>query len=63
MEMNWEDRNCYNYGRFGHIVRHYRNQETGNRIRKGRRLEYGKNRNNGQQRMVEERKEYNLNGD
>jgi len=35
-----EGRNCYYYGEFRHIARHYRNRGVGNRIGKGRRLEY-----------------------
>jgi len=40
---NW---NCYNCGGFGHLARNYRNRRVGNRIGKGRRLEYSSNENN-----------------
>ena len=37
-------RNCYNYGKFGHLVRNCRNWEI---VRRERRLEY-RNKNNRQ---------------
>ena len=62
MEINCENRNCYNYRRFRHIVRYCRNREIESRIRKRRRLEYG-NGNNRQRRMIEGRnRQNNLNG-
>ena len=59
MDVDRENRNCYNCGRFGHLVRNYRNKGTGNRIGKGKRLEYR------QRRMIEGGNEdnSNLNGD
>ena len=36
-------RNCYSYGRFGHITRNCKNKKI---IEQGRRLEYGNNENN-----------------
>jgi len=36
-------RNCYSYGRFGHITRNCRNKKI---IEQERRLEYGNNENN-----------------
>jgi len=44
MDMNRGNRNCYNCGGFGHLARNCRNRGTGNRIGKGKRLEYGKER-------------------
>ena len=35
------NRNCYNYGGFGHIARNCRNREMREREGKGKRLEYG----------------------
>jgi len=57
--MDYGNRNCYNYRRFRHLVRNCRNRGTENRIREGRRLEYGN------RRMMEEgnRQEEDLNGD
>ena len=63
MEIDYGNRNCYNCRGFGHMVKHYRNWEIGNRIGKGRKLEYRENRNNKQQRIVEEGNSNNLNGD
>ena len=55
-----ENRNCYNYGGFGHLARNYRNRRTENRIGEGRRLEYGGNERQGR---VEEGNGENLNGE
>jgi len=53
-----ENRNCYNYGEFGHMAKNYRNKEIGNRIGDRRRLEYG------QRLMIEENnRQKNLNGE
>ena len=35
------NRNCYNCGEFGHLVRNCRNRGTENRIEEEKRLEYG----------------------
>ena len=56
-----ERRNCYNCRGFGHMVRHCRNKEIGNRIGEGRRLEYRGNK--GQRRIEGENGEQNLNGE
>jgi len=40
MNMDQENRNCYNCRGFGHLARNYRNRRTGGRIGKGRKLEY-----------------------
>jgi len=58
-------RNCYNCRGFGHIARHYRNRGTESRIREGRRLEYRRNKNNEEKRIIEEGNGWNnnLNGD
>jgi len=53
---NW---NCYNCGGFGHLARNYRNRKAGNRIGKGRKLEYGGNKRQGR---VEGENGKNLNG-
>ena len=63
MEMDQENRNCHNCGRFGYMVKHCRNWETENRIKKERKLKYRKNRNSRQQRIVKKRNRHNLNGD
>jgi len=47
MEVDQGNRNCYNCGEFGHIAKYCRNWRTGNRITKEKKLEYGKNRNDG----------------
>ena len=52
-----ENRNCYNYRGFGHLVRNCRNRGIGNRIGNGRRQEYG------QRLMIEKNsRQSNLNG-
>ena len=38
------NRNCYNCGKFEHLANNCRNREIGNRIRKGKRLKYRKER-------------------
>ena len=53
-------RNCYSCGGFGHMVKHCRNRRTGNRIGKGRRLEYEGNET---QERGEEGNGKNLNGE
>ena len=63
MDVDWENRNCYNYGGFRHLARNYRNKETENRVGKGRRLEYGSNGNNGQRRIEGGNGQDNLNGE
>jgi len=54
-----EGRNCYNCEGFGHMARHCRNREIGNRIGEGRRLEYGGNK--GQKRIEGGNRKQNLN--
>jgi len=56
MKVDKSNRNCYNYRGFGHLVRHCRNREIGNRIGKERRLEYGE-----QGREEEGKEQSNLN--
>jgi len=52
-----ENRNCYNYGGFGHMAKNCRNRGIENRIGDGRRLEYG------QRLKIEENdRQRNLNG-
>lgn len=61
MDVDQENRNCYNCRRVEYLARNYRNRGIGNRIEKRRRLEYGQN--NGQRLMIEERNgQSNLNG-
>ena len=38
------DRNCYNCGKFEHLAKNCRNKVIENRIRKGKRLKYRKER-------------------
>jgi len=52
MEIDRGNRNCYNYGYFGHLARNCKNSGIGGRIGEGRRLEY-RNRSNRQRRMIE----------
>jgi len=62
MDVDQENRNCYNCGRFRHLARNCRNRGIENRIEEGRRLEY--EQNNGQRLMIEEENEQsNLNRD
>jgi len=49
--MDRSNRNCYSCRGFGHLVRNCRNRGVGNRIGEERRLEYGRNENNGQRRI------------
>ena len=52
IKVNCINRNFYNYGRFGHMVRYYKNMRTGGRIGEGRKLEYRGDENNGERRMI-----------
>ena len=49
-----ENRNCYNYRGFGHLVRNCRNRRGGNKIGEGRRLEYKDNGDKKQNNLNEE---------
>jgi len=51
MEVNYVNRNCYNYKRFGYLAKNYRNKK---RIGQERRLEYRGNKNN-RQRLLDSR--------
>ena len=65
MDMDRNNRNYYNCGKFRHLARNCKNKETGDRIRKGRRLKY-ESENNRQRRIIEEgqnQRPNNLNGD
>jgi len=62
IDIDRNNRNCYNCGRFGHLAKNCRNRETGNRTGEGRRLEC-RNRNNRQMRRIEENEQNNLNGE
>jgi len=63
MKVNRRNRNCYNCRGFGHLARNCKNRETGDRIRKSKKLEY-RNENNGQRRVIEREngQNNNLNG-
>ena len=62
MKVDQGNRNCYNCGGFEHLTRNCRNRRIGDRIGKGRRLEYRENRNKKERRMIEgEDKQNNLN--
>ena len=56
--MDRNNKNCYNCGGFGHLERYCRNSGIGNRIGKGKRLEY-----RGQRREEGENGQENLNGE
>ena len=49
IEIDRENRNCYNCGRFGYLAKNCKNRIE-NRIGKGKRLEY-RNKNNGQNNL------------
>ena len=62
MDVDKENRNCYNYRGFGHIARNCRNRGTENRIGEGRRLDY--RQNNRQKLMIKGNNgQKNLNGE
>jgi len=64
MEVDCGNRNCYNYRKFGYLARNCRNRGIEGRIGKRRRLEYRRNENNGERRMIEGgNRQNNLNGD
>ena len=65
MEVDYENGNCYKYGGFGHITRHYRNQRIEGRIGQGIKLEYRNSGNNEERRMIKggNGQNNNLNGD
>ena len=64
IEVDRNNRNCYNCEGFRHLARNCRNRGMGDRIGEERRLEYGQG-NNKQKRMIkeEEGQNSNLNGD
>ena len=53
IDIDCGNRNCYNYGGFGHLARNCRNRRVENRTRKERRLKYGQD--NGQNNLNGER--------
>jgi len=61
MDVNRNNRNCYNCRGFRHLAKNYRNRGMGNKIGENRRLEYG-NENNGQRRSEGKNRQNNLNG-
>jgi len=63
MDVDQENRNCYNCRGFGHLARNCRNRRIRNRIGEGRRLEYSSNENNGQRRIEGGNRQDNLNGE
>jgi len=52
IDVDRNNRNCYNCGGFRHLARSCRNRDTGGRIGKERRLEY-RNGNNEQKERIE----------
>ena len=50
-----KDKNCYNCGSFGHIMRNCKSQ---NIVKRGRKLEYRENENN-RQKMIENKQNSN----
>ena len=58
IDIDKENRNCYNCGRFGYLARNCRNKRMGGRIREDRRLEYRKN-----EQRTENNRSNNLNRD
>ena len=52
IEVDRGNRNCYNYGYFGHLARNCKNSGIGGKIGESRRLEY-RNGSNRQRRMIE----------
>ena len=60
MEVDYENRNCYNCEEFGHLSRNCKNKEIGGRIGKSRKLKY-RNGNNGQRRASERENRQNNN--
>ena len=61
MKVDRENKNCYNYRRFGHLARNYRNKGTRDRIGERKKLEYSRNENNMQRRIEEGNRQSNLN--
>jgi len=53
MEVDWENRNCYNCRCFGHIARYCRNRGIEGKIGEGKRLKYQGNKNNRKRRRIE----------
>jgi len=52
MDIDRGNKNCYSCRGFGHLARNCRNRGTGNRIGKGRRLEYGQNNLNRDKNLI-----------
>ena len=58
MNIDRENRNCYNCGGFGHLARNYRNRRIRDRIGEGRKLKYRRNK-----QRIENNEQNNLNGE